>query len=38
MRKSLQVKNFPNYYITDNGDVYSRNYQNTGRFKKIKTI
>lgn len=36
MRKSLQVKNFPNYYITDNGDVYSRNYQNTGRFKKLK--
>jgi hypothetical protein len=36
MKKSLQVKDFPNYYITDNGDVYSRNYQNTGRFKKLK--
>ena len=24
MVKALQIKDFPNYYITDNGDVYSR--------------
>lgn len=37
--KALQIKNFPNYYITDTGDVYSRystKYKNTqGRIKKL---
>ena len=36
MTKSLQVKDFPNYYVTDNGEIYSRNYHNTGRFHKLK--
>lgn len=37
--KALQIKNHPNYYITDTGDVYSRNVNNNpqGRIKKIKT-
>lgn len=34
--KTLQIKDFPNYYITDTGDVYSRDYNNTGRIKKLK--
>lgn len=40
MVKALQIKNFPDYYITDNGEVYSRcsnKYNNiTGRIKKMK--
>ena len=36
MSKALQIKNFPDYYITDTGDVYSRNYLGTGRIKKLK--
>lgn len=36
MSKSLQIKSFPDYYITDTGDVYSRNYNHTGRIKKLK--
>ena len=35
--KALPIKDFPDYYITDTGDVYSRNYHHTGRIKKIKT-
>ena len=39
MVKALQIKDFPNYYITDNGDVYSRYTNNkhnqSGRIKKI---
>ena len=31
--KAFQIKNFPNYYVTDKGDVYSRI---TGRFVKLK--
>ncbi len=34
--KAFQVKDFPNYYITDTGDIYSRNYNHTGRIKKLK--
>lgn len=30
------IKDFPNYYITDTGVVYSRNYNHTGRIKKMK--
>lgn len=33
MVKALKIKDFPDYYITDNGDVYSRK---TGRFIKLK--
>lgn len=36
MSKAKQIKYFPNYYITDNGVVYNRNYQQTGRIKKLK--
>ena len=36
MSKALQIKNFPDYYITDTGDVYSRNFKRTGRIVKIK--
>lgn len=40
MVKAIRIKDFPDYYITDTGDVYSRAYhpkQNPGtRFKKLK--
>lgn len=38
MSKSLQIKNFSEYYITDNGELYSRKiYHNPhGRFRHIK--
>lgn len=35
MSKAFQIKDFPNYYITESGDVYSRNYNRTGRIKKL---
>lgn len=38
MVKALQIKGFPDYYVTDMGDVYSRNYNKTGRIKKLKLI
>ena len=34
--KAFQIKDFPDYYITDTGDVYSRNYKQTGRIRKLK--
>lgn len=34
--KALQIKDFPDYYVTDHGDVYSRNYHRTGRIKKLR--
>lgn len=36
MVKALQIENFPNYYVTTAGDVYTRNYNKTGRFRKLK--
>lgn len=33
--KALAIKDFPSYYITDTGEVYSRNYRKTGRIKKL---
>jgi hypothetical protein len=33
MAKAFQIKDFPNYYITDSGEVYSR--RNSGRIKKM---
>ena len=36
MSKAFPIKNFPNYYVTDTGDVYSMNYGRTGRIKKLK--
>lgn len=35
MSRALQIKEHPEYYITDTGDVYSRNYAKTGRIKKL---
>ena len=39
MSKALQIKDFPGYYITDTGDVYSRKTYNnaSGRIKRLKT-
>ena len=36
--KAFQIKDFPNYYITNTGDVYSRKEYNNpqGRLKKLK--
>lgn len=36
MSKALQIKDFPNYYITDSGCVYSRVFCNNYRIKKNK--
>ena len=37
MTKALQIKDFPDYYVTDTGDVYSRNIEKNpcGRIKKM---
>jgi hypothetical protein len=35
MSKAFQIKDFPDYYATDNGDIYSRNFNHTGRIKKL---
>lgn len=35
MTKALQIKKFPEYFASDNGNIYSRNYRNTGRIKKL---
>lgn len=32
-----QISNFPGYYITNTGNIYTRNYDHTGRIKKLKT-
>lgn len=34
MTKALKIQNFPDYYITENGDVFSR--KNNGRIRKLK--
>lgn len=34
--KAFQIKDFSNYYITDTGEVYSRNFHREGRIKKLK--
>ena len=38
MSKKTRVNGFPNYYVTDTGDVYSINYLNTGRVRKLTPI
>lgn len=38
MTKALKIKDFPDYYATDSGDVYSRNYERTGRIKKLVPV
>lgn len=37
MSKCVQIKGHSGYYVTDTGDVYSRNYAKTGRIKKLVT-
>lgn len=37
MSKIAKIKDFPDYYISDSGDVYSRNYKRTGKIKKMKS-
>ena len=36
MSKALEIKDYPGYYITDTGDVYSRQERWHGRIKKLK--
>ena len=38
MVRALQIKNFPDYYVTDAGDIYSRseNHNPNGRIRKLK--
>lgn len=42
MAKAFKIKDFPDYYITDTGDVYSRVVEKhnnpTGRIKRIKVM
>lgn len=38
MSSAFQIKDFPDYCITDTGCVYSRNYNGTGRIKKLKQV
>lgn len=38
MSRALQIKYFPNYYITDTGDVYSRHERWNGRIRKLKLV
>ena len=42
MVKALRIKDFPDFYITDTGDVYSRKYHpkrnKNNRIKKIKSF
>ena len=33
--KAFAIKDFSGYYITNTGEVYSRNYRKTGRIKKL---
>lgn len=35
MSRALQIKDYPNYYVTDTGELYTRNYKRTGRIKKM---
>lgn len=40
MSKAISINNFPGYYVTDSGDVYSRKtYNNSnGRVRKLEPI
>ena len=33
--KAKQIKDFPGYFVDNKGNVYSRNYNHTGRIKKL---
>ena len=34
---AIQIKNYPGYYITEIGTVYSYNYNHSGKKKELKT-
>lgn len=34
--KMFPIKNFPNYIVTETGEVYSQNYNKTKKIKKLK--
>lgn len=36
MSKAIQIKDYPNYYVTDTGDIYSRSNRLNGRIRKLK--
>lgn len=38
MSKIAKIKDFPTYFISDKGNVYSTNYNHTGRTKKLKQV
>lgn len=38
MSKSLKIKDFPDYYVTDSGQIYSRFDSNLGRIRLIKKV
>ena len=38
MTKKASIDGFPNYYVTETGDIYSINYLNTGRVHKLTPI
>lgn len=38
MSKAFIIKDYPDYYITDSGDIYSRSYNKTGRIKKLSQV
>ena len=33
-----EIKGFPGYFVTENGDVYSSDYSHTGKMKKLRPI
>ena len=35
MSKALKIKDFPDYYVTDTGEIYSRKHSRTSRIKKL---
>lgn len=38
MSKVFTIIGYPGYYITDSGEIYSRNYRRTGRIKKLSQV
>ena len=38
MTKKASIDGFPNYYVTETGDIYSINYLNAGRVHKLTPI
>lgn len=38
MSKAQQIIGFPNYYVTDKGEVFSLRFRNTNQIKKLKPM